>query len=510
MTVRGIPAESHAEVLAFTHGHPLALSLVADVLNQGDRMPGFNFQKEPDVVRVLLERFTRNVPDAQHRRALEICAHVRVMTEGLLAYFVGKEEAYRLFHWLTGLSFIQQGGQGLFPHDLARDVLDADFRWRNPQLYEETHHQARRYYEEEIKRGAAHSVSADLLYLLNYYAAVNPFFEWEILNQTYMEPATAADHDFILERVRVYEGKHSAEIARYWLRKRPEAFIMFHTGAERPFGFVGVLMLAEITEEDAGADPVMAAARNFLWPYLPLRPGEVLNFVRFWMGENQYQGVEMQTLVALSSTHTWLNNPNMGWTFACAAEPQDWQEMFRRFNFDYSGEVDFTVGGHRYGVFTHNWRKEPVAVWLDWLGAQYFRYGMQAKVETTVVHPPVITLSRPEFIEAVRQGLRDFTRPDLLNGNPLLRSRLVVERVEEGPAAAILQGLIKETADVLTANPKDEKFYSAVYRTYFKPAPSQEAAAELLDLPLGTYRYRLAKGIERITEWLWQRETQGY
>ena len=173
LTVRGVPTESHAEVLTFTHGHPLALSLVADVLNQGDKLAGFNFQTEPDVVRVLLERFTRNVPDAQHRQALEICAHVRVMTEGLLAHFVGKEDAYMLFNWLTSLSFIQRNGQGLIPHDLARDVLDADFRWRNPQAYETLHHQARRYYEKEIRKGAAHSVSADLLYLINYYAELS-------------------------------------------------------------------------------------------------------------------------------------------------------------------------------------------------------------------------------------------------------------------------------------------------------------------------------------------------
>ncbi len=510
LTVRGVPVESHAEVLAFTHGHPLALSLVADVLSQGDKLAGFNFKTEPDVVRMLLERFTRNVPDAQHRLALEICAHVRVMTEGLLAHFLGKEDAYSLFNWLIGLSFIQRNGQGLVPHDLARDVLDADFRWRDPQRYEETHHQVRQYYEQEIRKGAAHSVSADLLYLINYYAAVNPFFEWEILNRAYMEPATAADYDFILEKVREYEGEQSAEIAQYWLQKRPEAFIMFHTAEERQFGFVVVLMVAEIMEEDARADPVMEAARNFLRPYLPLRPGELLNFVRFWMGEDQYQGVEMQTLVALSSTHTWLNYPNMGWTFACTAEPRDWQEMFALFNFDFTGEVNFTVGGHQYGVFTHDWRKEPVADWLDWLGGQYFRYGLEEVPQTQPPQPPVLTLSQPEFAEAVRQALRDFTRPDLLNSNPLLRSRLVLETAENTPTPATLQALIEDAAGVLTANPKDEKFYSAVYRTYLKPAPSQETAAELLDLPLGTYRYRLAKGVERITEWLWRREIQGY
>jgi hypothetical protein len=123
-----------------------------------------------------------------------------------------------------------------------------------------------------------------------------------------------------------------------------------------------------------------------------------------------------------------------------------------------------------------------------------------------VSSPPLISLSQPEFVEAVRQALRDYTRPDLLAANLLMCSRLVVETTDSTPSPLVLQKLIQDAANSLTANPKEEKFYHAVYRTYLKPAPSQEAAAELLDLPLGTYRYRLARGIERIADWLWRRE----
>ena len=40
--------------------------------------------------------------------------------------------AHDLFAWLRGLSFVEQGPHGLYPHHLARDVLDADLRWRDP------------------------------------------------------------------------------------------------------------------------------------------------------------------------------------------------------------------------------------------------------------------------------------------------------------------------------------------------------------------------------------------
>jgi hypothetical protein len=508
LTGRGIPHQQHSEVLAFAHGHPLALSLVADVLQQGDELTAFNPRAEPDIVRVLLKRFTRNVPDGQHRHALEVCAHVRVTSESLLAALLGEDVAYSLFDWLRGLSFIQQGPQGLFPHDLARDVLDADLRWRNPQAYQALHRQVRFYYGQQLRqRGPQSSLSADLLYQNRYIAAIAPFFGWEALSQVSMEPMTTADIPFILETLHQHEGPASVEIARYWLQKQPEGFTVFRTAQERQIGFVLILTLPVISEADAQADPALAVAQSFVLKHgAPVRPDEPVSYVRFWMGREMYQVAETHSLVAMRAGGAWVSNPQMSWSFTAVAEAQRWQEMFSYHNFDYTGEADFVVGGHRYGVFTHDWREESVAAWGYRLEA--LQLGLQPrKVQESVVSsPPLISLSQPEFVEAVRQALRDYTRPDLLAANLLMCSRLVVETTDSTPSPLVLQKLIQDAANSLTANPKEEKFYHAVYRTYLKPAPSQEAAAELLDLPLGTYRYRLARGIERIADWLWRRE----
>jgi DNA-directed RNA polymerase specialized sigma24 family protein len=224
------------------------------------------------------------------------------------------------------------------------------------------------------------------------------------------------------------------------------------------------------------------------------------------MGREKYQVADTQSLVAMRAGGAWISNPQMSWTFAAVADAQQWQEMFGYFNFAHTGEADFVVGGHRYGVFTHDWRVESVAAWGYRMEALQLGLELGRKRETAVAPPPLLTLSLPEFTEAVRQALRDYTRPDLLAANPLLRSRLVVETAGKDRAPQLLQKLIQDAAASLTANPKDEKFYRAVHHTYLKPALNQEAAAELLDLPLGTYRYRLAKGVERIADWLWQRE----
>lgn len=72
-----------------------------------------------------------------------------------------------------------------------------------------------------------------------------------------------------------------------------------------------------------------------------------------------------------------------------------------------------------------------------------------------------------------------------------------------------LQARLREAAESLKTNPKDEKLYQALWRTYFEPAATQELAAESLNLPFSTYRYHLTTGLERVTAWLWQRELYG-
>ncbi len=111
-------------------------------------------------------------------------------------------------------------------------------------------------------------------------------------------------------------------------------------------------------------------------------------------------------------------------------------------------------------------------------------------------------------MEAVRQALRDLHAPERLATNPLLRARLVRARTGHWQPAEVLARVITETAVAVGGQPRDEKFYRALDRTYLRPAPTQERAAELLDLPFSTYRRHLTQGVERLTARLWHQEQQ--
>lgn len=456
LRTRGLPEFQHPAVLAFTHGHPLALALVADVVVQRETL--FDPENEPDVVRMLLEKFTQQVPSPQHRQALEICAHTRVTTEALLAATMNTQDAPAYFEWLSGLSFIEQGREGLFPHDLARDVLDANLRWRNPELYREHHHRVRGYILERLynTRGMEQQSSfLDLMYLHRSNPIARAFYQWKAMGQAYIETAAAEDFSLIMAMVQRHEGDESAQIAAYWFQRQPHCFQTFRSFSGELIGFMALLRLEAASAEDAAMDPAAQAAMAFVSRHGGLRHGEEVVYCRFFMSYDAYQlASSVNNLVTMGNSLYWLSHPHLAFSFAATANTEYWHAFMMYANQQRCPEADFEVGGRRYGVFMHDWRKEPVGVWMDIMGERELATDMKAEPLDAAEAVPVIVLSQPEFEEAVRNALRDYTQPDLLARNPLLRSRMILEGAQRGAAPSALQQLLDEAASVLKTAPK--------------------------------------------------------
>jgi len=126
---RGVPESAHGSIIRFTHEHPLAVALTADLCAQ--RGDGITAPTDREVLITLVGELVDAVPSPLHRAALEACAQVRRTTEPLLATLLGLDDAADLFDWLRGLSVVDRSPRGLFPHDLARDALAAELHWRN-------------------------------------------------------------------------------------------------------------------------------------------------------------------------------------------------------------------------------------------------------------------------------------------------------------------------------------------------------------------------------------------
>jgi hypothetical protein len=121
---------------------------------------------------------------------------------------------------------------------------------------------------------------------------------------------------------------------------------------------------------------------------------------------------------------------------------------------------------------------------------------------------PAQRLAGEDFAAAVKDALRGLGRGEVLRESPLLGTAMVAQRQ---PASGVdptdaLRTLLREAVSQLERSPRDRRAFRALHHTYVQPAPTQAAAAELLDLPMTTYRRHLASGIARVTELLQQAE----
>jgi hypothetical protein len=506
----GLDPARHDQLVELAHGHPLGLSLLADVVVRGGEAAADPLT--PDLVGTLLRRFLEVVPGGRHRRALEVCALARVTTEGLLREVLGLEDTHELFTWLRELSFVESGPEGVFPHDLVRDALEGDLRWRDPEGYRRVFRGVRGYVNGRLQtsRGQEQQRAiADAKYLFRRLPGVVSPVDWEVWGQQYPEPARPGDREAILDLVFGWEGRESVAIAARWWERQPEGFFVVRGQDGGVGGFLALLDLTRASTQDIAADPGARAAWDYAQRHAAPRPTETVTQSRFIIDRETYQGPSA-TLNAtpILTMQRYLGTPKLAWDFLALAEPERWDAYFAAADLPRAAGADFWVGGRRYGLFAHYFRRVPVNALLELVTERALAQDVTPSPPT--VKPLLLVLSQPEFDNAVRQALRDLRRPDLLSRNPLLRTRLVRDRAgDEEPGAATLEALVGAAVETLGEHPRDDKLWRAVERTYVRPAATQERAAAALGLPFSTYRRHLTQGVDRVVAWLWDQEVYG-
>ncbi len=365
----GVPAGAHDRVLELTYGHPLALALLVDVLalREDDDEP-LDLGTVPDVVGKLVASFVAGVPSPRHRMALELAAHAHTTTAGLVHAALGDEDGEELFAWLRGLSFVESGPHGVFPHDLARAVIDTDLRWRDPPAYALVHGAVR---SDVVRRltsteGAEHQRAlADLMFLHRGNPAAPLFWDWDSLGHVYADDLRRGDDAAILAMVERHEGAASVALAAHWLERQPGAFAAFRGRGGEPVGFLAQLALHEASEDDRARDPAAQAAWAYAMRHAPPREQDEVLLARFFMDRDAYQAPSRSFNVAtMRSTQAWLARRRLSWYFIGCADPDAVAPFMAYIHFHRAPEADVEAGGHRFGVFARDWRRCRGAEWL--------------------------------------------------------------------------------------------------------------------------------------------------
>jgi hypothetical protein len=535
---RGVPEDQREAVADFACGHPLALSLASDTFDQNPDQT-FAPERAPELVKTLLQRFLGEVPSPAHRRALEACALVRTLSERLLAHLLDathtgsadESETRALFEWLRPLSFIEAGPRGLFPHDLAREVLTADLRWRHPDRYETLAQAARRFYTGRLRETADapdaavaessthEDVLSDYLFLYRDNPVVAPLFarlrrQWEGRAFT-AAPPRPADAPALRAMTRRHEGDASAELFAHWHGHPAAQTTLFRDEEGTPAGFELEVNLREVSEADRARDPAVEAACAYLEAHAPLRGEETATLFRFWMDREEHQALSpVQSLISAHRVRHYLSTPRLAYSFIPCAEPEQWALIFAYADMQRLDDADYEIGDRTFALFGHDWRATPPTAWLERLAERPITDRPSDDVPPASPAPRLV-LSREDFADAVKDALKHFNRPDRLRENPLTRAALAADgEASAGEASADpddraerLRRLLREAAKQLQSTPKEEQYYRALETTYLDPVGTQKEAAESVGAAFSTFRRHLGRGVDHVTEVLWKRET---
>jgi thymidylate kinase len=512
LTRRGVAGDDVAGILALTHGHPLALALAVELVG---RSPGRRFDADVgrDVLRVLLERFQRDIPDSLHRRALEASAVVRTTTESILRHLLEVDDVSDLFAWLSDLSFMESGPHGLFPHDLVRDAIVVDLSRRDPDRRRALHVRARRYYTDRMLECWEHPIGAkplEILYSAAFLHRNNPaavFFRWSETELFALGTPRSDEWQRIEQSVEQLEGREGVRWLRWWRERQPEAAVVVRDRRDEPVGFALLPVLSADNAQAASADPAAAAAWQHLEREAPLRGEETALVTRFWLSLERLQGVTAESnFLFLHTINLYLTRPQLAYAVAWFHDPDFWAQAFGYLNYARLPRADYEIGGRRIGAFGIDWRRVSPRAWLELLSDR--ELDPNATWAPGGEEPPV--LARGELQGAVRAALKGFATPGGLTGNALTRSRCVRRQSEPGRSAeSVLRERIRAAWEALAADPANLRAQDAIRHTYLEPIGTQERVAERMHVSFSTYRRHLQRGIEAIADELWEQELAG-
>lgn len=484
-----VPDADRATLARLAKGHPLVLVLLAEASR---RQGGIvDFADAPGVVARLCAQIVDDVPTAAHRLGLATCAHVAQTTQDLLVRTVG-DQAGPVWSWLAGRPYVRHGTVGLYLHDVVRKLFETEFRHRSPDGYLALHRTVRQYFEERVDDPhETHPLraAAEILLLHRRGPLSAEVADLPIGTLPPVAKATAADHGWMLDLLADTDGRRAARLARRWFDS-PESrtYRIQVSGGPSAFAHHSYLNAAP----DHLDDPVAAEIWRLVVQEGSLRPGERVHVNRFGAATGGPRNPLLLLVSGTSCVFEWRRQP-AAWTFLVTPAP------------DYYGEYFGYLGMRR--MLTLDLGDGPLGGWgwdrrrLDVRGL----FEMMSHRELTgETGPPPEHLLRPAplsrdgFDRAVRGALAALSRPDRLVASPLLGSALVRRREPAELASCLIAAIAG-----LAAEPRGAQHQRVLEGTYLHPVPSQEAAAELLDLPFSTYRRHLAQAVQRLSEVLW-------
>lgn len=497
-----------ADVVTATYGHPLAIVIASEFATgatgaSSDSGRGVLWN-HPDVAARFLGRFLDDDATALQRAALHVCGHARRVDRAMLreVLHVDNVAADELLAWLRARPYTESWPDGLRLHDVVRDALDRDLRWRDRAEFERLHADIRatvvarmRSATSDLERDHA---TMDLLYLSRGDPAARQVYSLDqagAASRT-MRVDDVDDREWV---VRAFEGDAAADRVRYWVDQQPEAVTVFEDALGRRTGAMIVARVDRAGRDVGSHDPVTGWALAQLAQRRPPEPGEVVLHNMAIDAEVPGRLGRVADQTSEVTTRSW-RVPRLGWNLFSTSLEDSWAPKWTFMGFEQLGHVE--SNGVPVAVWARDFGRSGYDEWFDWIGTRELTGGAASPPSVTTS----VALSRADFEDAVRQLFKDLGDPVRVRSNPLTESHLVPVGDD---AVEVLSGRVRQALDRLAGMPRMDIATRAIERTYLRPAASHEKAAEVVGVPFSTYRRHLAKGLDQVVELLWDWELHG-
>jgi len=504
LAAHGLSDERVPGIIEWAAGSPLAVALAADAATADASWNAARTPDRPDLVKSLLHRLVETELRGIRPSALGVAVVARSTTPELLRAVLRDADADAEYHQLSELTVTEPVGDGITLHELARKVLLADLRLRNPEL------------ERDLRRRIidylyARALGGEPLLIIDMAHLVeNPLLRWGFGwpgNASFRIDGVRAGDDAGVERQTA--GRHNPQwwqLSRRYFEQSPDRAAVARDRDDRICGFM-VCMSPATAPRFADTDPLV---------------GRWLAHAR----ANEANGESVLWQVAVDLTGKGQVQAMLGIAGVLRSGVINPRYTYLPIDPGYPGAVDFAqaLGATHLTDLDARIDGQLVECYhLDYgPGGLFASLRSQVYRELSIPAPPPesdparvpASLPAPEsnhastpaagpaedaipdwLVRAVRDALRNFQVPRELARSPLARGTTMQER------AASLRHLLRQAADEAFGESYTEKLLRSVLLAgYIEPLRSHEAAATALCLSRAAYFRRLRTAVSRVAE----------
>lgn len=505
LLARGIHRDALAPIATFAHGHPLALAIAADAWLQR-HVPAFDPRDDLGVIDALYDYFIRGIRHPGQRHLLELTAVLPVLDDEAAASLLGERERPHI-EWLRGLGFVETSARGHAFHDVAREVILAELRLRDPAALADLVNRALRHCAARVEAASPDAFPrhfADFAFVLSH----NPRARALVVgheSDLHLDALQDADTPAILAAIATHEGADEALRARRWLDRQPDAWAIVRRG-DAVAGFAAFPRLDRADDLDLAADPLALAAWRHAYDVMGVRSG-VVTYCRWFMSCAHHQTPDPAMATASRFVGPLFFTPGFALLVTRMHAWEHWGETARLCGAELIDPLTHESGGKRFLVTVQDHRGLSGVQWLARFCQRTRIADWHLPVPPLEIDASLAALSRESFRAALPTALRDLRDPPLLARSPLLHAQLIGRRVPPraptGDRALALAALLHAHIDALQDPLRD-----VLLATYVRPPTKHEALARALGVSYSTFRRRLAAATEALGEALWRAESE--